>query len=157
MTAMSLFQRITEFLDQHKVKYSVIEHPPTPTSEESAKHRGEPLKIGAKALVLKMDEDFLLAVIPADCKLDTKRLKNIMHTRNLRFATPEELNEKTGCDKGAVPPFGDLLGLPMIVDGSLFEEEYMAFNAGSLEKSIKMRTLDYRECVRPRIESFSAR
>ncbi|MBI2146120.1 hypothetical protein HYU22_02160 [Candidatus Woesearchaeota archaeon] len=152
---MSLFQKIKEFLDQHQVNYKVIEHSPTPTSEDSARLRGEPLKIGAKALVLKTDDSFLIVVIPANCKLDTKKLKKILHTRNLRFATPDELHEKTGCEKGAVPPFGELVGLPIIVDGALFEEEYMAFNAGSLEKSIKMKTADYQKIIQPRVDSFS--
>lgn len=153
---MTLFNRIIEFLDAHTVNYTVIEHPPTPTSEDSARYRGEPLKIGAKALVVKTDTEFLLAVIPADRKLDTKALKKIANSRNLRFATPEELKEKTGCEKGAVPPFGELLGIPMMVDPALFAEEDMAFNAGSLEKSIKMKTADYRRIVRAQIESISA-
>src|SRR3989338_8260014 len=103
---MSLFQKIRDFLNQHQIPYTIIEHLPTPTSEDSARLRGEPLKIGAKALVLKTDDSFLMAVIPADRQLDTKKLKKLLHTRNLRFATPDELREKTGCEKGAVPPFG---------------------------------------------------
>ena len=38
----------------------------------------------------------------------------------------------------------------MIVDKKLFEEEYMAFNAGSLEHSIKMKTKDYRDIIKPK-------
>ena len=78
-----------------------------------------------------------------------------MNSKNLRFATPEELKEMAGVEKGAVPPFGPLFGVEMIVDTTLFENEFMAFNAGSLETSIKMRTEDYKRIVNPRVEEIT--
>jgi len=152
---MELFDKIKELLDQHQITYEVKKHAPTPTSEDSARERGEPIKIGAKAMVMKADDAFILVILPADKRIDSKKVKDIFHVKNLRFATPEELKEKTGCEKGAVPPFGDLLHLSMIVDQAIFQEEYLAFNAGSLQHSIKMKTSDYQKIVQPKIESFS--
>lgn len=151
----SIFEEIKELLDEKKVIYQFKVHPPTYTSEESALHRGEPLKIGAKAMILKTDTGFMMAALPADRKIDSARLKEIFHTKNLRFATKEELLEKTGLVPGAIPPFGSLFNTPMIIDKALLEEEYIAFNAGSLEKSIKMKTKDYMEIVKPKVEEFS--
>ncbi len=152
---MDVFHTIVKLLEEHHCQYQVKEHPPTRTSEESAFHRGEPLKIGAKAMVLKTDQTFVMAVLPADRKIDSSKLKIIFSTKNLRFATPEELYTLTGLVPGAVPPFGFLFGIEMILDKTLLEEENMAFNAGSLEKSIKMETEEYRRIVKPRIEEFS--
>ncbi|MEK6901004.1 MAG: YbaK/EbsC family protein [Nanoarchaeota archaeon] len=151
----TIFENITALLREHTLSYIVKEHPPTTTSEESAHARGEPLKIGAKALMVKSDAEFVLAVLPADRRLDTGALKKLLGTKNMRFATPEELKQVTGCDKGAVPPFGNLLGVRMIVDQALFEEEFMAFNPGSLERSIKMKTAEYQRVVQPEIGHFS--
>ncbi len=153
---MSLFELITNLLDGAHVGYVVKHHPPTLTSEDSARERREPLKIGAKALLLKDDTHFVLLVLPADRRIDVKKVKTVLQSKNLRFATPEELKEVTSCEKGAVPPFGKLLGVDMIVDGAQFEEEWMAFNAGSLEISIKMKSVDYRKVVRPKVEGISA-
>ncbi|OGQ34559.1 MAG: hypothetical protein A3A72_00210, partial [Deltaproteobacteria bacterium RIFCSPLOWO2_01_FULL_38_9] len=122
----------------------------------SARARGENIKIGAKALLLKGKDEFVLAILPAHLQLDTKKTKSILNTKNLRFATPEELLTQTSCTKGAVPPFGFLLNIPMIVDQRLFQEEWMAFNAGSLTTSIKMQTRDYKNSVQPRIEDIAA-
>lgn len=144
-----LFDDICSLLNQHGVVYEIKQHPPTRTSEESAQHRGEPLKIGAKALLLKTDNYFLLTVIPANRKLDMKKVRTAHPTKNLRLATPEELWSVAHCEKGAVPPFGPLMNIIMAVDQRLFEEEYMAFNAGSLEISIKMKSSDYRRSVYP--------
>ena len=63
-------------------------------------------------------------------------------TRKLRFATPEELSALTGCAPGAVPPFGNLFGLPVLVDAELCRNERVAFNAGSNSVSITMRRED---------------
>ncbi len=151
----SIFERIKELLDEKKVVYQIKDHPPTYTSEESARHRGEPLKIGAKAMTLKTDAEFIMAVLPADRKIDSNAIKKIFNSKNLRFATKEELCELTGLVPGAVPPFGSLFDIPMIVDKAFLEEEFMAFNAGSLEKSIKMKVKDYIRLVQPKIASFT--
>lgn len=152
---MTVFSAITTLLDQHKIRYNVLHHTPTPTSADSAAARGEPLRIGAKALVLKTDDQFCLFVLPADKKLDTKKIKAIVSCKSLRFATTEELIAQTTLPPGAIPPFGSLLKLPMYVDQMLFEEEFMAFNAGSLEISIKMKTADYKTLLQPHIASFA--
>ncbi len=151
----SVFERIQELLDENHVSYQIKEHPPTRTSEESALHRGEPLKIGAKAMILKTDQEFVMAVLPADRKIDSSAVKGLFTTKNLRFASKEELVELTGLVPGAIPPLGMLFNIPMIVDKVLLKEENMAFNAGSLEKSIKMKTKDYVNIVKPRMENFS--
>ena len=149
-TKMELFTKIKKLLDENNVSYKEMQHEATTTSEESALAREEPLKIGAKALLVKGKNDFVLCILPADKKLDTKKVKDVMESKNLRFANEEELKEQTGCVKGAVPPFGNLLGVTMIVDKKVFEEDYMAFNAGSLEHSIKMKTKDYRTLIQPK-------
>ncbi|MDO8656178.1 MAG: YbaK/EbsC family protein [Nanoarchaeota archaeon] len=154
-TMKTIFEKIIELLNSQKVNYILKDHPPTRTSEESALHRGEPLKIGAKAMVMKIDTEFIMAVLPADRKIDSIKLKLILNTKNLRFASKEELFEITGLVPGAIPPFGSVFNLPLIVDKALLEEEYMAFNAGSLEKSIKMKTKEYMDVVTPRMEEFS--
>jgi len=152
---MELFNQIKQLLDNNNISYQVYHHPPTRTSEESAKYRKVPLKLGAKAILLKDKDDFLIAVLPADRKLDSKKLKQTLKSKRLRFSTEEELKELTGCDKGSLPPFGSFFDLRIIVDKTLFEEEDMAFNAGSLTDSIKMRTKDYESLVRPQKEDLS--
>ncbi len=151
---MNLFQKIKQILDSNNVDYQIIEHQPTPTSEESAKARGEEMKTGAKAILMKANDYFMLAVLPADKKIDGKKLRKILKVKKLRFANQEELYEITNCKKGAVPPFGDLLNVNMIIDKLLFTNKFMAFNAGSLTKSIKMQTKDYFEIVKPKLGDF---
>jgi hypothetical protein len=49
--------------------YQVLHHKPAYTSEEAARIRGTPLASGAKALICRGDDAFVMFVVPADRKL----------------------------------------------------------------------------------------
>tara|TARA_Y100000310_G_C20605730_1_gene775373 strand:- start:698 stop:1162 length:465 start_codon:yes stop_codon:yes gene_type:complete len=153
---MNLFEEIKKLLNENSIEYVTYHHPPTLTSEESAKFRGVPMKIGAKAILLKLKDEYAIAVMPADRRLDYKKIKAVLQSKKVRFASVEELKAVTGCDKGALPPFGHLFSLTLIVDSRLFEEEYMAFNGGSLTDSIKMKTVDYEKLIDLKKEDISS-
>jgi Ala-tRNA(Pro) deacylase len=143
---------IITYLNEHGIPFRHDEHEETRTSADSARVRGEPLEIGAKAIVMKVDERFCLFVMSAALRVDSKSIRRQLGASRTRFATPEELYELTGLVPGAVPPFGrPILDLPLYVDPSVFENDRMAFNAGSLTHSVIMRTADYRRLVDPEV------
>lgn len=138
------------------VQFRSLHHEPTPTSEDSARVRGEDLKTGAKALLLRCEERFALFVLSAARRLDSKKLKKVLNVKNLRFATPEELLELTGLVPGAVPPFGEpVLPFPLYIDESIVELDRVAFNAGSLTTSVIMNREDYQRLAGGTVLSFS--
>jgi Ala-tRNA(Pro) deacylase len=145
----SITSRLRAWLDDEGVRYRYLEHEPTRTSEESAAARGEPLEIGAKALLLKADDAFVLVVLSGARRLDSSALRRHLGTRRTRFATREELFAVTGLVSGAVPPFGrPIFDLPLVIDRSITRNERTAFNAGSLTSSIVMPTADYLRLAR---------
>ena len=141
---MTTFESLCNFLTERNISYRTVHHQPTFTSEESAKARGEEVKIGGKAIVIKIDNDFKLFVLSAALKVDSKKLKEYFRAKSIRFATKEELHSLTGLVPGSVPPFGKpVLNLELFVDRSVTQNEKIAFNAGSLTDSIVMNTTDY--------------
>ena len=94
-------------------------------------------------------------VLPGHRKVDNAQLRAILGTRTLRFATPEELLALTGCTPGAVPPFGNLFGLPVLVDVELAGRDEIAFNAGSNSVSIVMRCADFLQLAEARVHRLS--
>lgn len=141
--------RLREWLDSEGVEYRYVEHEPTRTSEQSAAARGESLEIGAKALVMKADETFVLVVLSAALKLRSNALRKFLGASRLRFATTVELLDLTGVPPGAVPPFGaPIFELPLYIDRSVAATGKSAFNAGSLTASIIMATEDYLRLAR---------
>jgi Ala-tRNA(Pro) deacylase len=136
-------ERLERWLREQGVAFRVVEHAPVSTSEEASRVRGTPIEAGAKALVLLAGAKPVHVVLPAHRRADNARLRAILGTRTLRFATPEELMALTGCVPGAVPPFGNLFDLPTLADEELARREDIAFNAGSNAVSILMRAEDF--------------
>jgi len=137
-------QELLRLLNREEVKHELILHRPTHTSAESALARNESLEVGAKALVLKTGSGFCIVVLSASKKLESRKAKVLFAGKKIRFATKEELFELTGLNPGSVPPFGyPLLPFKLIIDLSITKLPYVAFNAGSLEISIKMSVSDY--------------
>jgi prolyl-tRNA editing enzyme YbaK/EbsC (Cys-tRNA(Pro) deacylase) len=153
---MSILDAIRDWLRRESVTFREVRHEPTRTSEESARARGEEIRVGGKALLIKVDTDFRLFVLSAGRKLDSAALKARFHAKKTRFASPEELLELTGLVPGSVPPFGDpILPFPLFVDPSVFENDRIAFNAGSLTDSIILDIADYRRLAAPEVFPFS--
>ncbi|HVW83377.1 MAG TPA: YbaK/EbsC family protein [Bryobacteraceae bacterium] len=152
-----VLDEIRAWLRRENVAFREVHHEPTRTSEESAKARGEELRVGGKALLIKVDDRFRLFVLSANRKLDSAAIKQYFGAKKTRFATPEELMEMTSLVPGSVPPFGEpILKFPLFVDPSVFENERVAFNAGSLTDSIVMPIADYRRLAQPEVFRFSA-
>jgi prolyl-tRNA editing enzyme YbaK/EbsC (Cys-tRNA(Pro) deacylase) len=150
-------RRIRAYLRENGVPFREVHHQPTRMSEESARARGEELRIGGKAILLKVDDEFRLFVLSASRRLNSAKVKRHFGVKRMRFATPEELFGLTGLEPGSVPPFGSpILDLELFVDTSISVNERIAFNAGSLTDSIIMNVKDYLRLAVPVIFDFSS-
>src|SRR3989344_4635048 len=106
---MEEVERIKTFFTKHEINVTYLEHEPVITSEDAAKIRGFELKQGIKAIVLTNgNNEWLIVDLPADRKVNIKAVaeKKSWSKGKTRMATPQEVLEKTGCQIGAVPPFG---------------------------------------------------
>ncbi len=149
--------RIRELLNDHGVPYRSVHHEPTRTSEESAKARGEDVRIGGKALLIKTCDTFRLFVLSAALRLDSGAIRRHFGVKKARFATADELRDLTGLVPGSVPPFGrPVLPFDLYVDESILENDRIAFNAGTLTDSIILSVGDYRRVAGGEVFRFSA-
>jgi len=152
-----LLAKITELLAAQSAVFRQVEHAPTRTSEESAAARGEPLGVGAKALLLKTDDVFRLFVLCADMQLDSAAVSRHLSAKKTRFATAEELLELTGLVPGSVPPFGEpILPFELYADIAVGKRlDRVAFNAGSLTHSLILSAADWERIARPNRFAFA--
>lgn len=152
---LEVFQRLVAALSEADITFVHTHHKPVYTSAEAAEVRGSSLHSGAKALILKGGDDFLMAVMPADLSLDSGATRKLLGCRRLRFATKEEVLSMTGLTPGSIPPFGSLFGLPTICDERLRENEKINFNAGSHTDSIQMTYQAYVAYENPQISRLA--
>ena len=146
---LSVYNRILDVLQNRSMDYMHYAHKDVFTSEEAAQVRGDvSLHMGAKALILNADGKHVLLVVPGDQKADLAKLKLHLQVKKIEFAKKEWVESNIGLPFGSIPPFGSMMGLPTFVDKSL-EQSEIVFNAGRLDRSIKIKFHDFVEIEQP--------
>jgi len=134
---MAVPKKVLNFLEKSKIKFEIIEHKKVFTAFDKSQTLKVPQKIVGKTLVLKADKKLILALIPANKKLDLRKLKKF--GKKIELAKESLIKKKLkGVKVGAVPPFGILWGLPTIVDSSFKKQKEIILNSGDWNFSIKI-------------------
>lgn len=149
-------KKLKSFLDENGVKYVSIIHSSAYTSQEIAASAHISGKEMAKTVMIQIDGEMAMAVLPATYQVDFDTLRKALGTKNVALATEAEFKDRfPDCDVGAMPPFGNLYGMDVYVAQSLTSDKEIAFNAGSHTELIKMDFVDYERLVNPRVLKFS--
>lgn len=149
-------QKLKEFLDRHHVKYVRIRHSAAFTAQEVAASAHIPGKELAKTVMVKVDGKMVMAVLPASFQVDMDHLKQAVQATHVELASEQEFKSAfPDCEVGAMPPFGNLYGMDVLVSKSLAEDEEIAFNAGSHTELFRMSYEDFENLVRPTRLSLS--
>jgi Ala-tRNA(Pro) deacylase len=149
-------KKLKEFLDRERIKYVTIIHSTAYTAQEVAQSvhiKGREL---AKTVIVKLDGEMAMAVLPADRKIVLQDLREVTGSDQAKFASEEEFRQQfPDCETGAMPPFGNLYGLEVYAAASLSENEDIAFNAGSHTEVMKLAYADFERLVKPKVLSFT--
>jgi Ala-tRNA(Pro) deacylase len=98
------------------------------------------------------DGQHAMVVMPASRRLDLARAAAALGAAEMRLAREDEFGPLfPGCDVGAMPPFGNLYGLPVWVDSTLAEDERIVFSAGTHTDTMSMRYADFARLVQPQV------
>ena len=151
-------RKLKQFLDSHNIKYVSIKHSEAYTAQEIAASAHIPGKELAKTVIVKIDGNMAMAVLPAGYKVEFQLLKEAAKANKVELASEEEFKDVfPDCEIGAMPPFGNLYGLEVFVAKTLAEDNEIAFNAGSHIELIKLAYKDFENLVNPKILKFSAK
>jgi Ala-tRNA(Pro) deacylase len=150
--------RLKKFLDDHNVKYVTVSHSPAITAQEIAASAHIPGKELAKTVMVKIDGRMAMAVLPASHQVDFELLKAAAGARQVELADEREFRDLFAeCELGAMPPFGNLYGMEVIVSKSLAEDEQIAFNAGSHTELIRLAYADFVRLAGPKVARLSSK
>ena len=152
---MAISRTLNAYLDRERVHYDVLSHPEAFRALAIAQTLHTPGKEMAKVVIVKVQERFVMTVLPASWNVDLHRLRTVFATHRVRLATEDEIiGLFPDCELGAMPPFGNLYGLPVYVDQSLTEDEEIVFQAGTHLDAIRMRYWDFASLAFPVVEEF---
>jgi Ala-tRNA(Pro) deacylase len=149
---------LKDFLDRHGVKYVSIVHSPAFTAREIAASAHISGQVLAKTVIVKVDGRIAMAVLPANEKVDFELLRTTAGAERVELASEWEFNARfTGCEVGAMPPFGNLFDMEVFAATDLARDEEIAFNAGSHTELIRLAYRDFENLVHPRVMQFATR
>lgn len=149
---MSISHKLRALLEKEGVEFNILEHQPAYTALEIAGAQHVPGRQVIKSVIVKVDGRFVMCVLPAIHYLDLEKLKTALSAKQVELATEEDIARLFPDDEvGGEPPFGNLYGLPIIVDKILEEDNDIVFNAGSHTEMIQMKFSDYQRLVKSRI------
>jgi len=152
---MEIPKQLIDCLDGNKVSYEVLQHPEAVTAQRIAQAEHVKGRHHAKVVMVKSGDQHLMMVLPADHQIDLEKVEKAI---GKAVSLDNEQEFKTlfsDCAIGAMPPFGNLYGLPTYVEQSLAEQDYIVFEAGTHTDAIKMSYRDYEKIVKPNVNDLS--
>lgn len=146
--------RLISCLNNSGARYEIL-HDPSWSSDKSRRLPASPGLVGTA--VVRAGKHHLLAVVPSQYRVDTKRFSKLIG-EPVRLEAADDFKWLfPDCALGAIPPFGNLYGLSTYVDRSLARNEEIVFSAGTSTDSIRLAYVTYREIVKPLFGRFSVR
>lgn len=145
-------KKLKEFLDSRGVKYVSVQHSLAYTAPEIAASAHIAGRNFAKTVIVKLDDEMAMVVLPAHRKIVLSDLRELLSSERVELATEDEFKGRfPDCEPGAMPPFGNLYDLPVYLEKSLTEHPEIAFNAGTHREVIKMASEDFARLVNPTV------
>ncbi|HEX2932877.1 MAG TPA: YbaK/EbsC family protein [Candidatus Binatia bacterium] len=149
---MAIIKRLKELFDTAKIPYEVYNHPLAYTAQEIAQKQHFSGDQMAKAVILQVDGDLVMAVLRGSQKLHLPTFRASISATEVRLATEDEfISRFPDCEIGAMPPFGNLFGLRVYVEPALAKDESIYFNAGNHVQTVRLSYKDFQKLVEPRI------
>ena len=151
-------ERLKRFLESEGIKYVTMSQSQAFTAQEIAASAHIPGKELAKTVMVKIDGEMAMAVLPADDRVDRELLKQATGADTVELASESEFKDLfPSCELGAMPPFGNLWGMEVFADERLAEDEQIAFNAGSHSELVRLAWDDFVRLVRPQVVHLTTR
>ena len=148
-------RKLKKFLDGHNVKYVSISHSPAYSAQAIAAATHISGKELAKTVIVRIDDKFAMAVLPASCRVHLGHFKVAVSAAHVELATETEVEDLfPDCEKGAMPPFGNLYNMDVYVAEQLTDDEEIAFSAGSHTEVVRMPYKDFARLVTPSITAL---
>lgn len=133
---------LLELLRQADVAFELLPHRRTQSATSEARALGVLPQEVAKTVVVRADGGCVRAVIPASHQLSLERLGEVLGAEPMLLTEAELDGSYPQFELGAVPPIGGPEGDRVVVDTTLAEREYVMFEAGAHDTSVRLRSQD---------------
>lgn len=137
------------------VEFELLPHRRTQTATSEARALGMLPQEIAKTVVARAEGGCIRSVVPASRRLSLEKLGAVVGSGPTLLSEPELDGAYPQFELGAVPPFGGPHGDRVVVDSGLAECEYVVLEAGTHERSLRLRTNDLIEIARAEVADIA--
>ena len=149
-------RKLREYLENNHIFYEAIPHTQTFTAQKTAQTTRISGKEMAKTVIVRVDGQLGMVVLPANHRVNLERLKEATGALSVELAHEQDFEERfPECEIGAMPPFGNLYNMPVFVDEHLTRDEDIAFNAGTHTEVVRMHYKDFENLVHPEVDDLT--
>jgi Ala-tRNA(Pro) deacylase len=139
-TTSTTYPGLLTWLSDHDVEHEVHEHRQTFTARSAASAEGVDPHTFAKVVgVHGLDGSDALLVVETTDQVDLRKAARALSVAEVQLLSEAAMTALVpDCEAGAVPAVGPLLGLPMIADRAIRDQEAISFNAGTHRASVRV-------------------
>ena len=150
---MKCRERMENYLRENGVVFEVETHDQAFTMQEVAAALHVPGNQVAKVVIVCADKEKVMLVLPAPYRMNVDLVRDMVDAKKVRLAKEEEFADLfPDCATGAMPPFGNLYGVPVYVDRSMSEEPDMVFRIGTHRETMKIAYADFVRLAQPVVQ-----
>ena len=145
---MSISPRLSNYLDRSGAQYEVCAHPHSRSSAETARLAQVPQHQLAKSVILEDDAGCVLAVVPADSRVQLAEISRMLGRHALRLSDEAKIGRMfDDCELGAVPAFGMAWGVETVVEEDLERNPDVYIESGDHESLLRMSSRQFSDLM----------
>lgn len=152
---MAIPKKTKQYLDKKLAKYDQLSHKTVYTAYDAAQTLKRELREVAKSLLIAADKAYVIAVIPANMRLDLAKLKKALQVKKVSIPNEKLMVKVFKVKPGAMTAFGGLHKIEVVVDKSLLKTKQVILSAGSFTDSVRMKVKDFIEMEQAKLASFA--
>jgi Ala-tRNA(Pro) deacylase len=150
--------RLKNYLRDNQVPFEEQHHPRAVSAQEVAASEHVPGRMLAKTVMVLADGEIGMLALPAPYQVDLEMAAAALGVDEVRLAQEEEFKDTfADCEVGAMPPFGNLYGVPVYVEKTLAEDETIVFRSGTHTQTMSVSYSDFEQLVEPTVAVFARR
>ena len=152
---MTVSERLKSLFEEENVDYELMVHSESYTAQEKAAEMHVPGAQLTKVVMAKADGKLAMLVLSADQSVDLGKAREVLGVKEVTLAKEKDFEDLfPDCDLGAMPPFGNLYGIPVWVEEDLARQESIVFNACTHYEAARIAYSDYERLVKPKVGGF---
>jgi len=138
------YQKIIQILTDNKADYKLFNHKPALTYDDLLEVQKDTGFFGTegKCMVIRVNEHFIVYITTRGKKLDFHNIQNVLQSKAVRLANPDELKESFGAEPGCAYPFGFDKSISIFIDPNVYNQDWFLFSPVLSTSTIQVKGSD---------------